>query len=79
MTFVAKKAYDDLQRQLMVAATREMAIKQAVQDAFESVDMELRRGTTFPNVLLAVSARIALAWIDIDKEIPCSTDTTEAR
>jgi len=45
---------------------REIAIKQAVQDALESVDRELREGATFPNTLLAVSARIALAWIDID-------------
>ena len=49
-------------------ATEANNLMQAVQDAFESVDKELRDGTTFPNTLLAVSARIALAWMDIDKE-----------
>ena len=48
-------------------ATEAQALIKAVQDAFESVDRELREGAFFSNTLLAVSARIAIAWIDIDK------------
>jgi hypothetical protein len=40
-------------------------IKQSVMEALESVDQEHRAGAQFDNILLAVSARVALAWMDI--------------
>jgi hypothetical protein len=43
------------------------AIKQTVMEALESVDQEQRAGAQFDNILLAVSARIALAWIDLER------------
>jgi hypothetical protein len=43
------------------------AIKQAVIDALTSVDQEQRAGAVFDNPMLAVSARCALAWIDLDR------------
>jgi hypothetical protein len=40
--------------------------KQAAEDAFKSVDQEQHAGAVFDNPLLAVSARIALAWMDLE-------------
>lgn len=41
-------------------------IKQAVTFAFESVSQEQHAGAAFTNPLLAVSARIAIAWMDLE-------------
>jgi hypothetical protein len=44
----------------------EAQTKQAVEDAFKSVDQEQHAGARLDNPLLAVSARIALAWMEGD-------------
>lgn len=46
---------------------RDTALLKAVEDAFASVDRELHDGAQFENVLLAVSSRIALAWLNMEK------------
>lgn len=46
---------------------RDTALFKVVEDAFASVDRELQDGAQFDNVLLAVSSRIALAWLDLEK------------
>jgi hypothetical protein len=46
------------------AVAKLAAYRQSVIDAFQSVDEEMRGGAKFENPLLAVSSRIALAWIE---------------
>lgn len=45
-------------------ATEAKRIMDAVEAAFRDVDQEMQAGAQFDNPLLAVSSRIALAWID---------------
>ena len=46
---------------------RDTALFKVVEDAFASVDRELQGGAQFDNVLLVISSRIALAWLDLEK------------
>lgn len=45
-------------------ATEAEHIMKHIEAAFRSVDEEVQSGAQFDNILLAVSARIALAWVD---------------
>lgn len=45
--------------------TESKRLMEAVEAAFRGVDQEMQAGVQFDNPLLAVSSRIALAWIDL--------------
>lgn len=49
-------------------STEAKRLMEAVEAAFRDVDQEMQTGAQFDNPLLAVSSRIALAWIDSSKE-----------
>lgn len=59
---------NDLRLQLAAAHELINNIKQSTADACQSVQDEIRAGATFENIPLAISARIALAWLEIERE-----------
>jgi len=46
--------------------TRIETVKQAANDACQSVYEEWRNGATFENMPLAIASRMALAWMDLE-------------